>query len=73
VRDPDRDGSEEARGPLDRKAAGAISEERADPVDQVWADPLYAERSNERGRLHVIEAPLHIKEESGNFVAESVE
>jgi len=35
LRDPDREGSEEARGPLERQVAGAISEERADPLDQV--------------------------------------
>jgi len=33
LRDPDRDRSEEARGPLEREAAGAIPEERADPLD----------------------------------------
>ena len=73
LRDPDRDGSEEARGPLERQAAGAIPEERADPLDQVWANPLSAEERKERGRLHVIEAPFHIDEDSGDFVAEAVE
>jgi len=33
LRDPDRDGSKEARGPLERQAAGAIPDERADPLD----------------------------------------
>ena len=46
LRDPDRDGSEEARGPLERQAAGAVPDERADPLDQVWADPFL--RSRER-------------------------
>ena len=50
-----------------------ISKERANPLDQVRADPLSAEEGEERGRLHVIEASLHIKEESGDFVAEAVE
>jgi len=58
---------------LERQATGVISEERADPLDQVMADPLSAEERKERGRLHVIEATLHIKEESGDFVAEAVE
>ena len=43
MRGPDRDGGEEARGPLERQAAGAIPEEKADPLDQIWADPLSAE------------------------------
>ena len=73
LRDPDRDGSEEVRGPLQRQAAGAIPEERADPLDQVWADPLSAEERKERRRLHVIKALLHIKEESGDLVAQAVE
>jgi len=73
LRDPDRDRTGEASGPLERQAAGAISEERADPLDQVCADPLSAEERKERGRLHIIEVPLHIKEESGDFVAEAVE
>jgi len=71
--DPNRDRREEARGPLKRQAAGAIPEERADPLDQVWAYPLSAEESEERGRFHVIKASLHIEEESGHFVAEAVE
>jgi len=73
LRDPDRDGSEEATGPLERQAAGAIPNERADPLDQVWADPLSAEERKERWRLHVIKAHLHIKEESGDVVTEAVE
>ena len=40
LRDPDGDGGEGARGPLERQAAGAVTEERADPLDQVWADPF---------------------------------
>ena len=71
--DPNRDGSEEARGPLKRQVAGAIPEERADPLDQVRAYPLPAEESEERGRFHVIKASLHIEEESGGFVAEAME
>ena len=73
LRDPNRDGSEEVRGPSERHAAGTIPEERADLLDQVWADPLSAEERKERGRLHLIETPLHIEEESGDFVAEAVE
>jgi len=53
--------------------AGAVPEEVADPLDQVWANPLYAEEREERWGLHVVEAPLHVKEESGDFVAEAVE
>jgi len=37
---PDRHGSEMARGPLECQPAGAVSEERTDPLDQVWADPF---------------------------------
>ena len=73
MRDPNRDRSKEARGPLKCQAAGAIPEERADPLDQVWADPLPAKESEERGRFHVIKASLHIEEESRDFVAEAVE
>jgi len=47
LRDPDRDGSEEARGPLERQAAGAVSEERANPLDQLCVDPLFAEEREE--------------------------
>ena len=47
LRDSDRNGSEMARGPLERQAAGAVSEERADPLDQVWADPLSAKEREE--------------------------
>jgi len=47
LRDPDRDGSKEARGHLERQVAGAIPEERADPLDQVWAVPLCAEEREE--------------------------
>jgi len=32
---------------LERQAAGAIYEERADPLDQIWADPLSAEEREE--------------------------
>jgi len=47
LRDSDREGGEMARGPLESQAAGAVSEERADPLDQVWADPLSVEESEE--------------------------
>ena len=73
LRDPDRNGSKKAGGPLEPQVAGAVSEERADPLDQVLADPLPAEEREERGRLHIIKAPLHIEEESGDFVVEVVE
>ena len=75
LRDPDRDASAKAGGPLKRQAVGAVSEERANPLDQVRADPLSAEESEESGRVYVIiiEAPLHIEEESVDFVAEDVE
>jgi len=43
LKDPDRNGSEEASGPLECQAPGAGSEERADPLNQVWADHLPAE------------------------------
>jgi len=72
LRDSDRNRSELARGPLERQAAGAVSEEGADPLDQVWANPLSAEEREERWGLHVVEASLHVKEESGDFVAEAV-
>ena len=47
LRDPDRDRSEKARGTLERQAAGAVSEERADPLDQVSAEPLSTELREE--------------------------
>jgi len=40
LRDPDRDGGEEARGSLESQATSAGPEERAGPLDQVWADPF---------------------------------
>ena len=72
MRDPDRNGSEEARGPLECQAAGAVLEEIAYPLDQVWADPLSAEEREEGGRLYIVEASLDIEEESGDFVLEAV-
>jgi len=60
LRDPDRDGGKGARGPLERQATSAVSEERAGPLDQVRADPFLAEEREERGGLHVIEASLNI-------------
>ena len=45
--DPNRDGSKAAGGPLECQAAGVVSEERADPLDQVRADPLSAEEREE--------------------------
>jgi len=60
-------------GPLKGQAAGAISEKRADPLNQVWADSFPAKEGEKRGRFHIIEASLHIEEESGDFVAEVVE
>jgi len=45
--DPDRHRSELARGSLERQAAGAVSEERTEPLDQVWADPFPAEEREE--------------------------
>jgi len=47
LRDPDRDGGEGARGPLERQATSTVPEERADPLDQVWADPSPAEEREE--------------------------
>ena len=47
LRDPDRYGSEMAGGPLERQAAGAVPEERTDPLDQVWANPFSAEERKE--------------------------
>jgi len=47
LRDPDRDGGEGARGPLERQATSAVSEEGADPRDQVRADPFPAEEREE--------------------------
>ena len=73
MRDPDQDGGEKAQGPLECQAAGAISEEGTDPLDQVWADPLSAEEREERGGLHVVETTLHIEEKGGDFVSEAVE
>jgi len=46
LRDPGRDRTKKARGPLKCQAVGALAQERADPLDQVRADPLSVE---ERG------------------------
>ena len=73
LRDPDRDGSKEARGPLERQAAGVILEERTDPLAQVWGDHLDAEVREECGRFLIIEASFHIKKEGGDLVAEAME
>jgi len=45
--DHDRHRSEMERGPLECEAAGAVSEERADPLDQIRADPLPVEEREE--------------------------
>jgi len=58
---------------LEPQATSAVPEERAGPLDQVRADPFSAEEREERGGLHVIEASLNIKEESGDSVSEAVE
>jgi len=47
LRDPNRDGGKGARGPLERQATSAVSEESADPLDQVRADPSPAEEREE--------------------------
>ena len=47
LRDPNCDGSKRAGGPLECQAAGAVSDERADPLDQVRANPLFAEEREE--------------------------
>jgi len=60
LRDPDQDGGEGARGPLERQVTGAVPEERAGPLDQVRADPFLAEEREERGGLNFIEASLNI-------------
>jgi len=73
LRDPDRNGGEGARGPLESQATSAVPEERAGPLDQVGADPFSAEEREERRGLHVVEASLNVKEESGDFVPEEVE
>jgi len=73
LRDPDRDGGEGARGPLERQATSAVPEERAGPLDQVRADPFPAEEGEERRGFHIVKASLNIKEESGDFVSEAVE
>jgi len=58
---------------LESQATSAVPEERAGPLDQVGADPFSAEEREERRGLHVIEATFNIKEESGDFVSETVE
>jgi len=47
LRDPDRDGGEGARGPLEPQATSTVPEEKADPLDQVWADPFPTEEREE--------------------------
>ena len=71
--DTDRDRSEKAGGSLQGQAASAVSEERSDPLDQVRADPFLPEKGEEGGRFHIVKAPLHVEEESGDFVVEAVE
>jgi len=58
---------------LERQAAGTVSEERADQLNQVRANPLSAEEREEGGRLYVVGASFHIEEESRELVAETVE
>jgi len=65
--------SKGARGPLEYQAAGTVPEKRADPLDQVQANPLSAEERKKGGRLYVVEASFPIEEESGDLVAEKVE
>jgi len=72
LRDPHRDRSEGAGGLRERQVAGTVSEERADPLNQIRANPLFAEEREERGRLHVVEASFHIEEEGGDLVVEAV-
>jgi len=47
LRDPNRNGSEKTRGPLECQAASAVPKETADPWDQVWGDPFAAEKREE--------------------------
>ena len=61
------------RGPLECQAAGAVSEKIADPLDQIRADPLSVEEREEGRKLHVVETPFHIAEESGALIAEALE
>ena len=72
MRDPDRNGGEGARGPLEGQATPAVLKERAGPLDQVRADPFSMEEREERGGFHVVEASFDIKEESGDSVSEAV-
>jgi len=72
LRNTDRDGSEGAGPPLASQAAGAVSEERPDPLDQVLADSLSSEEGEEGVGFHVIKASLNIKEKGGDFVSEAV-
>ena len=58
---------------MEGQVAGAVSEKRPDPLDQVRADPFSGDEREEWGRLHVVKTPLDIKEESGDLVAETVE
>ena len=60
-------------GPLKRQVAGAVSEESAAPLNQVWANPFSAEERKEGRRFHVVKTSLHIEEESGDLVAEALE
>ena len=52
--------------------AGAVSEERPDPLDQVRADPFSSEEGEEGASLHIIKASLNIEEKGGDFVPEAV-
>jgi len=72
LRDAHRDGSKRAGGLSEHQAAGTVSEERADPMNQVGADPLSAEEREEGRRFHIVETASHIEEERGDFLAEAV-
>jgi len=58
---------------LEHQAAGRVSEERTNPLNQVRANPFPAEEREEGGRLHVVEGSFYIEEESRDLIAEAVE
>ena len=72
MRNTNQDGSEHAGGPLEGQAAGAVSEERPDPLDQVRADSLSSEEGEQGVGFHVIKTSLNIKEKGGDLVSRAV-
>jgi len=55
------------------EAACPVPKERANPLDQVRADPFSAEEGKKGWRLPVVKATFDNKEESGDLVTKALE